>query len=216
MSSLRVYFHPHSQESLERFFSKIDTRGPMDCWNWVATKNQKGYGRIKVDKMWYSAHRFLWQLVNGPIPRGLLVCHSCDNPSCCNPNHLWLGTHQENMDDMVEKGRSIKGRIFLEEEIKKRNSTRPRGNKHHLFGKHHSEETCKKISDARAGKKHTEEFCKDRSEAYKGSGNPRAKYTEAQANDIRAYYSQGCRIIDISVFMRLDRLSVGRIARGQQ
>lgn len=83
---------------------------PDDCWVYVGPTKQGGYGRFSYGcggkkKL---AHRVAWELANGPIPDGLLVCHSCDNPPCCNPKHLFLGTHQDNKDDAVAKDRHDK------------------------------------------------------------------------------------------------------------
>lgn len=90
----------------ERFWPKVKVSGPDDCWEWQANLIKGGYGRIsRGPKGEYLAHRVSWILRNGDIPDGLLVLHSCDNPKCVNPKHLFLGTHQDNFDDMVSKGR---------------------------------------------------------------------------------------------------------------
>lgn len=78
------------------------------CWLWTGKTSGQGYGRVRVPASGYVlAHRFSWQLHNGnnPIPDGLLVLHKCDNPPCVNPKHLFLGTHADNMRDMIAKNR---------------------------------------------------------------------------------------------------------------
>ena len=80
--------------------------GADGCWNWTGAKFKgTGYGQIQVNGRPKRAHRVAWELSNGPVPAGVLVLHRCDNPSCVNPTHLFLGDHQANYDDMVSKGR---------------------------------------------------------------------------------------------------------------
>lgn len=89
----------------ERFWTKVDKNGPNGCWLWVANK-VRGYGRVWCsERNMLLSHRVSWELHNGTIPEGMEVCHSCDNPPCCNPDHLFLGTHKSNMLDMVSKKR---------------------------------------------------------------------------------------------------------------
>ena len=89
----------------ERFWSHVDRRGPDDCWLWTAGRFKCGYGEFNLDGEPRYSHRTTWELVHGPIPPGLCVCHSCDVRLCCNPRHLWLGTRADNNRDMTEKGR---------------------------------------------------------------------------------------------------------------
>ena len=83
------------------------------CLIWKGSKSPYGYGIILRERQGkrrgHFTHRFAYELANGPIPKGLNVCHKCDNPLCCNPQHLFLGTHSDNNRDMNQKGRNVRG-----------------------------------------------------------------------------------------------------------
>lgn len=103
------------------FWQKVDKNGPLpdqskphyaglnQCWNWTGQTNHNGYGRLSVSadgkRLMVRTHRFSWVLQNGQIHEGSLVLHKCDNPSCVNPDHLFLGSHQDNQRDCSSKER---------------------------------------------------------------------------------------------------------------
>lgn len=92
-----------------RFLEKIIFDGASGCWRWGGGTSPQGYGFIKrKDGAQLRAHRVAYELAVGAIPDGMFVCHRCDNPRCVRPGHLFLGSHAENMADMVIKGRSAR------------------------------------------------------------------------------------------------------------
>lgn len=103
------------QDVYDRIMKKTDKSG--DCWVWTGGRNSKGYGRVRIGKKLYSPHKVIKEIELGKfIDKDLQVCHHCDNPPCCNPEHLFVGTRSENMLDCSKKNRisrlgSVKGKI---------------------------------------------------------------------------------------------------------
>jgi len=102
----------------ERFWEKVKIGAESDCWEWTghiyhpspANPNKLPYGKFFANSKLFLAHRYSYELHNGPIPPGMSILHKCDNPKCVNPAHLFLGTHADNMQDVYQKGRkSLKG-----------------------------------------------------------------------------------------------------------
>lgn len=107
------------------FWAKVKENLTTGCWEWQAHKSKFGYGRVRRNRFDYVAHRYLYELYIGPIPQDKILLHDCDNPACVNLNHLFLGTYQDNSDDMVtkqrcanRKGELAGGAILKEETVK--------------------------------------------------------------------------------------------------
>ena len=90
-----------------RFRARIGEKDEKGCMLWTMSKDKNGYGQVAVAGKVLKTHRLAYELVNGAIPTGMCVRHKCDNPPCCNPEHLEVGTHAENMRDKKERGRQI-------------------------------------------------------------------------------------------------------------
>ena len=104
------------EKTLERLMSKVDkTRPPVredltPCWWWTGRVTNKGYGEFPWQGTHWGTHRVSWTLHNGPIPDGMQILHHCDNRRCIRPDHLYVGTNQQNVDDRETRGRGLTGR----------------------------------------------------------------------------------------------------------
>jgi hypothetical protein len=121
---------PLDQKTVERFWDKVEKREPDECWEWTACTDRDGYGRFSVNGKKCRAHRVAVR-IDGRNPTEKVVRHTCDNPSCVNPNHLKLGTQSQNIRDRDRRGRQAKGaqngqsKLSPNEVLDIRNSTRP-------------------------------------------------------------------------------------------
>lgn len=94
----------------ERFLQYLPVLTDEDCWEWKGARVRQGYGRFWLKGKSIRAHRVAYRWHFGDIPKGLVVCHHCDNPACCNPRHLFPGTMKDDLDDMRSKGRQVQVR----------------------------------------------------------------------------------------------------------
>jgi hypothetical protein len=106
MEDLRwIHGNVRTETIMEHIFRRLRFTD-KGCWEWQGTRLETGYGLARYQGKYQSVHRVVFRLMKGKIKSGNVILHSCDNPPCCNPDHLSQGSHQENMDDMVSKGRS--------------------------------------------------------------------------------------------------------------
>jgi hypothetical protein len=116
--AIRIFFkknllrhQPTQKLNAEDFWNKMDKSNSDGCWVWSGIVDYKGYGKIKFNNKRYKTHRLAYILTNGEICDNLLVCHKCDNPPCCNPDHLFLGTNQDNIIDCLKKDRQTASKL---------------------------------------------------------------------------------------------------------
>ncbi len=113
--SIRVKSLPvFDAKDVARFWRTAGAGDPAACWIWSGEKQPRrgNYGRFYAKGKRYRAHRISYYLANGSLPDGLLICHRCDNPPCCNPGHLFADTQQANIDDCIRKGRFPTTRVW--------------------------------------------------------------------------------------------------------
>jgi hypothetical protein len=180
----------------ERFWAKVDKRGPDECWPWTAGIRPDGYGMFREGAMGsrtVGAHRFAYELLVGPIPSDKpCVCHTCDNPPCVNPAHLFAATNDENMADMVAKGRAVQGE------------------RHPNFGRNWAP-----LDKVVRGKAHPN-YGKRWGAPSPGERNGMAKLTETDVRAIRLRAAEGCTQTAIGEVFGVSQQTVGRIIRRER
>ena len=119
---MRILHQSKAMKNKPDFWSFVEIRSTNECWPWLRPLNKWGYGRYRMGKLQAMAHRVAYQLQTGKNIDGFVAMHTCDNPSCCNPNHLVIGTHADNQNDKYKKNRQAKGEtngqsILTEEQV---------------------------------------------------------------------------------------------------
>lgn len=109
---------PDGAEHVARFWSHVAIGGADDCWEWQATRAPKGYGQFSIAGCQMRSNRVAFAIANGSFPP--LACHTCDNPPCCNPKHLFGGTVKDNVDDMISKGRERFSKLTVAQVVEAR------------------------------------------------------------------------------------------------
>lgn len=172
---------------IARFNRKVE-RSEQGCWMWVGAMRPNGYGNFNLGNKTTGAHRAAWILANGPIPDGLQVLHRCDVPSCVNPSHLFLGTQEDNMQDMIAKGRQ--------------GSYARIGEANPMYGRRHSEKTRAMISAVHRGLHAREK-------------HPRATITEKTAQEVKRLRTEGLTCPSIAQALSISIHVVRNIAGGK-
>lgn len=182
------------------------------CWEWTGYTNRAGYGEMSSKWGKTSSHRMSYATFNGDIPDGMYVCHKCDNPPCINPNHLFLGTAQDNVRDSFQKNRDNKKGKVLSAEHKQKIAANHRSVL--------SEKGRQRIVDFHKGRPKTE-VAKERMrqsklairERYLGSANPTSKLKNEDVLTIRGRHANGETMAQLARDYKIGETTVSRIVK---
>lgn len=185
---------PRRRTPLEaRFWSRV-RKLESGCWEWTGCRYGAGYGVIGRGGFrggQTPAHRVSWMIHRGDIPDGLLVCHTCDNPPCVNPDHLFLGTHTDNAHDAKRKGRLSNG-------------------------ERHAKLVSAGYSDKNRSFHREWMAARNRLAPRRGTDNGRSKLSEDDIRSIRRQYAEGARQVDLAAQFRVAQTLISRIVLRKQ
>lgn len=192
-----TFSHAFSDRDISRFWSKVKIGNIADCWPWIAAKRGKGYGVFYSNGKLWVASRAAYIISTNSANNFDLVCHKCDNPSCCNPHHLFSGTAKDNTHDMIKKGRMALG-------LKHGSYTKP---------------ASRTFGDKNGARLHPERLLRGenhRSKTHpwtilKGENHPTAKLTNRQIVEIRRLLAEGLTQLEISKKTCVCRTTISRI-----
>ncbi len=199
----------------DRFWSKIDPTsgfGPYGtCWEWKASRNKEVYGRYRFDNKITGSHRYAYELYFGPIPLDKpCVCHYCNNPPCCNPSHLYVGTKKDNAQQMAREGR---------QRFQKHPESIPRGDNHH--NRLHPERMA--CGDANGSRKYPDRLSRDEKHsirmkevAARGERHGNVKIPDIRIAEIFLMYNRGMLQREIAREINVSRSQISRILLGKQ
>lgn len=211
MTSPILFETPISDKVAERFWLLVDRRGPDECWLWLGARQAKGYGRLCYRSALVPAHRLSFGLHFGPIPSGMLVCHRCDNPPCCNPAHLFLGTPRDNAQDMTRKERGGTTKLSAEVVAEMRRDCRRGLTLSEVARRNHIARSTARRAVYGVGWSHISNPV-DPDELQKSSKS--RKLTPEGVENIRRLAEGGLSFHKIAAACGVDRAYVSRIVRG--
>ena len=173
------------EEVAKHFWARLNKTDT--CWLWKPKSGNGKYGVVTIHGVQRTAHRVAWELANGPIPNALMVCHKCDVPLCCNPDHLFLGTNADNQEDARRKGRMAMG--------------------DRSYQRLHPEKLAR--GDRSGARMHPETLSR-------GSNRPDAKLTEADIIPIKDRFASGEQCTSIARHFGVSRHTITRVITGTQ
>lgn len=218
-------------KTIKRLWSKVAITDKQSCWEWQAHRNNLGYGMFGIGQKVWLAHRVAWLAVGGELPPGAVLLHSCDNPACCNPHHLSVGTQTDNMRDCIAKGRGWPVKRYQRGESNCRSKLTESDvseiRRICAEGKTSHSELAERFGVSRSligfivsGKVWTHLTNETASVKYKqpplrGSKHGMSKLTETQVREIRKAFASGIRQKDLANQYGVTQENIYRIVRGK-